>query len=699
MSETNNPFHQWLGLKPSLKKPHHFQLLGVSPQLVDDAEIKEAVAAGVSRNLALLARAPSNASTAPVIAKLKEQIAIAEKTLTDPKLRAIYKAKLKTKIEASKNPKAHRKAKEDSNPTAKDRSGHPKASELLPPSTMPTRPADAAPVQSQRAPQTETGGLPPNAPNNASASPAPAIPLAVPLSPDQVESLATAKSAGVMQATPLAINAEADSLGAQDDRTAGLSNVKINKKFKRRKRSNLAPLVMFVMIIAGGVGVWFTIANLDSLKKLGQAPAEKKPAKKTETPEKLNPVDPDSLADLDETKIFETPKMVPKKVDPTPKEPETEIESNKPQEVVEKGPLTFDELQLARFRRDLQRGHRCLFRRDHELAGTLFSRADDIAREVSLEEDRQFVPSQQTLIQNISDSREVMKLIKGFWEQVHASAEGIQGAQEIIVGSQIVGFVESKPNSVILRRSGVNTEYGYSFCPPGLALALAEQVAVPDVPIWNMQKAAFFAVDQMFGVNHQSKIDTFLEIAEEAGRDCSAIRRFCEFSFGSLGQPQQKIEPLDKRTVDQVLKEFRNESGYTNARKLKPEKALTLCQDIMLITSPNFEQHVAILDEAIALGIRGGNANITEDAIIEMSYFTNIKRGDLTCDSFAKLAMEKLTAKQTRDLMERSIGFLNSPTSNNVPMKTKQTLIKRLLKLSEKSGMPDAFRRLNQISN
>ena len=84
MAPKNNPFHNWLGLDPENTNPHHFQLLHVSPKLVDPAEIKAAVEAGVARNLGLLAKVPPGKFD-PLVAKLRKRISTAEKTLLDPK--------------------------------------------------------------------------------------------------------------------------------------------------------------------------------------------------------------------------------------------------------------------------------------------------------------------------------------------------------------------------------------------------------------------------------------------------------------------------------------------------------------------------------------------------------------------------------------------------------------------------------------
>ena len=83
MSGSKNPFHVWLGLKPNITNPHHFQLLGVSTQMTDQSAIEKAVAEGVKRNLALLAQVPPGKFDS-VVEKIKQRIAVAQNPLLDP---------------------------------------------------------------------------------------------------------------------------------------------------------------------------------------------------------------------------------------------------------------------------------------------------------------------------------------------------------------------------------------------------------------------------------------------------------------------------------------------------------------------------------------------------------------------------------------------------------------------------------------
>jgi uncharacterized membrane protein len=292
---------------------------------------------------------------------------------------------------------------------------------------------------------------------------------------------------------------------------------------------------------------------------------------------------------------------------------------------------------------------------------------------------------------------EILDLLEGFWRQVANSSQSIRGGQEIAVGEQIVGFLEATDEEVTVRNAGSNITYQYYFCPPGLAVELALKGAIPDIPEWSKQLAVFYAINQVDGVDHSDKIDELLDIAEEAGHDCDGIRHFAEFEFGKLGKPASKIELPDKNELDEAVAEFRAESSYENIRKLTQGMAGMYSEFLMQIDSPNFQQHVAFLEEARKLAIAGGEASKVEDAILEMDVYAKIDAADLLCESFIEIAKGKLTELQARDLVERAIAFLKSNFGKSADARDRKTLATSLLKIANANQMLDVIRRLNQL--
>lgn len=791
MSGSKNPFHVWLGLKPNVTNPHHFQLLGVSTQMTDQSAIEKAVAEGVKRNLALLAQVPPGKFDSAV-EKIKQRIAVAQNTLLDPASRQAYKAKLMGQSSRAKPapansdllPPGASQKRNDPKPLSAQpplapgrRTPQPPNSPATPSST-PTLPPKAPsanrpianPIASNNIPPAQPPAAPvanpavppaqPIASSNANANTVPsAIPIAAPLNSTNPAS-PTAHAMPVAPTTPVAPAVPvvasmpvAPGTPVEMSNEAVTGSVSIDRKVGRRKKSRvLAPLMMLIMLGSGAVGAFFIYQNFDSLtaafsgKPIVANPV-KEPEEESPPPKKLQKVDINKIPELDVDEVManssnvtgRTPEQEemlknmieadgetdvdPNATDPTglvggppevdngndPNEmastpeniepPTTPDETEKPKTVEEPVVkiVALDAAQLARFRRNLSRAHRQIYRRDHVSAKKSISLTADIANQVLTSDSDQFEGEQKEFVQNISDSMAVMELIEGFWQQVGASADKISGAQEIVVGTQIVAFVESLPGSVIIRRSGTSIEYGYGFCPPGLAVAIAEQAAVPDVPTWNKQKAAFYAIDQLGGLDHSGRINEFLKIAEDANHDCDAIRRFAKFDFGTSGLPEEKIQMPRGSKADPAIEGFRQEVGYKRIKTLDPATALKSVETLLQIDSPNFQQQAALLEEARQLAIRAGDAGLVEDAVIELGHYALIKQSELMCESFSKVANEKLNANQTRVLMERAIGFLNSNEADEASPKERQILIGRLAKLANNFFMPDALRRLQQI--
>ena len=749
-----------MGLKPSIRNPHNFQLLGVSPRLTDSDEIKQAVEKGVREKLALLSKVPVNEKSAPLIKKLKHKIAIAQKILSDPKLRHAYKVELKSKLDAAKSAKSARPKPAPAPPVPN--------SEMLPPTAKPASASASAPTPNELAPPTRSSNSgpmdqpdftpiedPPAAKpiiaNPVVANPVTAgtpivgpppteAPAAAPiLNPDMAApatpaAATQAASAPVQAAIPMAVPMGAEQAPpavavplqqTQDE----IESVQISKRTGRKKRSKLvAPIALLTMLGVMGGGGYLIYDNFDALLKLGKVDPEN--AKigpgvtesatdgkaKEEVPEKLKAVDLDSMSELDVDEIFNKDDEV-NGLEPGSSKAVVDAMAQRDQAMGKENPgsgtsneipgvenstappkelKSLDDSQVATLRRKLEHAHRSLFRRDFANVEPLLEFSAQMADQSGLAAD-DLVPEHKPLVYNIADTGKIAVLVQGFWKQVHDSAEGISGAQEIVIGSQIVGFVESKPTSVIVRRAGGNIEYDYSWCPPGLALAIAEQGAVKDVPTWNMQKAAFFSVDQLSGNDHLDRIDEFLAIAESANHDCEAIRRFSKFSFGKLGVPQEKVEFPEQDEIDPAVQQFRDEMGYDRVDKVDQGKAIEHAKLLLQIDSPNFDQHVSILEEARQLAIQGGSASLAEDALLDLNNFANFDLTMLSHKTYSDLCDGRRTAPQIRDLMERAIPYLNSELGDRLDSKKKTRLAKELAELAEKFNMRDAYRRLSQI--
>jgi len=410
--------------------------------------------------------------------------------------------------------------------------------------------------------------------------PAKAVPLAVPLAmplqdPQTAAPLANAAVPNANAAVPTMPPAQAELLPPSDhpgtvDEPA-FEKI-IVQKVRKKQPKLVGPIVLLLMLGAGAGGSFLIYQNFDELAKRGRNTADETTNDDTDGPEKAPPagkVEPGKPVSRSRNDSELMPKQVgvdaegpavdvnvgslasqtvepteEMKLDPAGKAtmkddlPPVDVASKKAlvEEMVgegvsneetpietmvsDTGRVAMDQSQLIRVRRDMDRAYRGLYRRELQEAKKSWQSANAVLGEAKQSEAAQFVPEQQAFTDRVVDFEKLMSPVDGFWEQVRKSADSIPGGQEIVIGSQRLGFVEAKPQSIIIRRSGASIEYQYSFCPPGLAVAIAEQEAVEDIPTWNIQKAAFYIVDQLSGLDHSRRINEFLEIAEEAGHDC-----------------------------------------------------------------------------------------------------------------------------------------------------------------------------------
>ena len=719
MDPNKNPFHKWLGLDPKSNNPHHFKLLGVSPKLIQQAEIEVAVRAGVKRNLDLLSKVPTGQND-PVLAKLRARIATAEKILLDPKLRAQYKLKLKAQIQASRSSIISSTLAQPAASASDPSQRAAESADLVPPAKPPTGlpvapelPAVPAPAASPVVPGAPSVGGP--------AIPTASLPptTARPVSPEQVPMQAVPMAVPLTSQPPAATPVSAQPINADvnepDFEEPGIGPVRIKRITKRRKSKLAGPLFALMMLAAAGGGSYLIYQNFDELVRLGRGEVKEKEKIAevgSSTPEENGGSSAVELLedqDKDKKPVVDTPVNLehsPKEasdsgdqmtevIDPenSAEEKETPTQPPEPEGRV----LSLDQSQLFVLRKDIERGYRSLFRREFDVAEKCFGSASEVLDSVIQRETDQLVPDQQSLADRVHDFKKLKMNIAGFWSQVKMSAASLSASAQIVVGTQKAAFVESKPESVILRRMGTNIEYDYSFCPPGLAMAIAELGAIEDIPTWNMQKAAFATIDQMGGRNHSSMIDRFIGVAEDAGHDCSYLLRLNPLDLDGVGRPQNKLEPGKKSDLHSAVEQFRKQEDYREPKKLDGETALKLAEILFSRKDNDASQRLAVLEEVRLLAIQAGSASLAEDAIYELDVFGKIDPTKITFVTFEEISKQKLKSTQARNLVERSIVFLNSEPGESAKPNRRKRLKERLFRHAELYEMEDALRRLEQI--
>ena len=752
MTEPFNPFASWLGLDPKIKNPHHFQLLGLSSRVTDPVEIQKTVDAAVKRHAERLALVPAGEND-ELVDKLKHRIANARKTLLDPALRSAYLEKLKQFLDKNQPTTvsgltlAQPPSDSTENVMPPDSAQLPSNASLSPANTASDVAAAIPKDPDTPMPLAIVAGATPPTHGIAGESPVAtlSIPMAVPINEAAPNAPATAPN------PPLATPEKNRGVAVNFDGVP-IDEVRITKRPLARKHSNLVPILTIVMLALLGAGGVLIFQNWDDLARLGgigenipaapgivqedelttYIPTSPNPnTKVTNAEKKLPELNLNDLPDVNIDEIVERPQASVG----TPRLPENENArlarikerlaemgraetsarlKGKPESGVDATAFNpsaeskntanpdsnfveLDQSQLVRLRRHIERAQRSIYRREKSAAARLLQSAEGVLEEVRKNVNDSFAPESAAVVRMVADTKEVFELVGGFWDQVVASCQRIPGGQEIRIGEQVVALIEADPEKFIVRNAGSNITYRYHFCPPGLAMALAAQGAIPDIPTWSKQQAAFYAVDQLGGANHQSEIEACLRIAEEANHDCSGIRRYCEFELSTVGIPPEKLEIGLQNEFDDALVDFRTKHDYADPEQLDPSVAGKLAESLLYSDSSNFQQRFALIEEARKLAIRGGEVSKAEDAVIELDHFAKIDRANLMCDSLMEISKGKLTQKQRRALMERAIPFLKSDYGGMAKSESQRSLTKQLIKMAESNGMTDAIRRLNQL--
>lgn len=717
MTAKFNPYKQWLGLKTQYIKPHYFELFDLSPSLKSQSEITEIVDTAAKRCLRLLAAVPAG-EDAHLIEEIQERVLRAQKVLSNPKTRLAYYEKLKLKIEAQSTPLS---AKPDPslNPPVKRKpnaSAGPSKAELQPPSL-----------------KKEAGATPPGQPlMSKSESPKP---------PMAAQPVAVAVPSGLPMAIPLAkpLSPPKPIEPAESGPTIGV--VKINPRIRRRRRSKslafLALLLMFSMLGGGGYLIFLNWSVIEKI--VGQVNAN-------------DPASPDS-ADLDssdassdkpivlQSDVSDTPLVDPRPLpridlnsldlldeDAEKKAHQIEksngkgsdsgmppagdtsvvnsdddmskdkvIESGDDRETKDSVVVKFSELQLTQYERYINRARFSLFRRDKARARRAIDNAQRIKSEVGTEGASQFVKEQTGLANLAEELAEIYDLCDGFWGQVIMSGSSIQGGQEIVVSKQIISLVEADRDQVIVRNAGSNITYEYSFLPPQLAVELAKQGAIKDIPTWNKQLAAFYSLNQVTGEDYQVQIDKLLKESEAAGHSCDSIRRFSAFDFDAFRRVPKKVRFPNKKAQAEGILNFRTEQEYKLPSELSAGRAMMAAQALEDKLANDVAQDVIFLEEIRKLGMGAGDSGIVSDAVRELGDLSLINVAELYCESYLEMASSELSVSQRRGLIEVAIPYLRSDESRKSKLRSREQLVQSLGELAQAYGMSDAARRLSQI--
>lgn len=720
MTSKFNPYKQWLGLNTQYLKPHYFELFDLSPALKDQEEVTQIVDAAAKRCLKLLAQVPAGEND-ELLEEIQERVLRAQKVLSNPKTRLAYSEQLQSKTR-ERSTSISPKPDPSLNPPSKKRAGRGKPN-----------PAVDSPGRNRKSPSPEEIVSPTSIPTsnvNSTMPPIAAKPVAVP------------PQTGLPMAIPLARPLPQEPVESDDPSSPIPGDLKINRVIRRRRSSKkFAVLVLVLMFAMLAGGTYLIIQNWSVFENLGGLANAKDPASAGTTAggptddglgvkpigspsdasgepdvdsRPLPRVDLNKLDELDEDAIRESDledkmanreggdaiKLEGMDSDVESKDKDLEEKEGMPgddKSLKEPVLVKFDDLQRAQYERYLNRARHSLFRRDRGRAKRAIENAQGIKNAVSLEAGSVFVKEQLETAGLVDEFVEIFDLCDGFWAQVISSSTGILGGQELEVSNQIISLVESDQDKVVVRNAGSNITYEYSFLPPQLAVVLAKQGSIKDIPTWNKQLAAFYAVNQVDGKDYRTQIERLLRESEDAGHSCDGIRHFSSFDFNSLGKVQRKVRFPNKKAQQEGILSFRAEQEYESVSDLSSGRAVMAAQALEDQLTNDVAQDVIFLEEIRKLGMRSGDAGTVVDAIRELGNLSEVNISNLLCESYLEMADSELSVSQRRSLMEVAIPYLKSELGKKSKIKPRQQLVGALMKLAQVYGMADAARRLNQV--
>lgn len=360
-------------------------------------------------------------------------------------------------------------------------------------------------------------------------------------------------------------------------------------------------------------------------------------------------------------------------------------------------PKPLNQMQILGLRRNLTRLHRSLKRRDKATTDLLIPKGQYAFDSLTNGGKTSLLPAQQRLLTHFKSIRETKDRLQGFWNQVTNASMSLSGARNVEVGDRTLGFLEANSNGVLLRNSGENIFYGYSFMPPGIAVAMAELGSIADIPTWRLQLAAFYSLYLDDNPDYVEKIEDLISQSEADGHDGSLLREFRNTDFSDVGLSLNRVPMPSKNELSELLQEINPQYSELEADSVAPQRAEAIVQLLLNQDPSSQEQSIAAMDLARQLAIQAGDAYSVEDAILELDYLADIQQAEMFAESMLEVGKQNLEPVQARRLLETTIPFLKSEEFESVSRSTAKKLVTGLKKLARKHGFIDAQRRLSQL--
>ncbi|MEC7449768.1 MAG: hypothetical protein VYC80_12840, partial [Planctomycetota bacterium] len=544
---TMNPYQEWLNCKS--KRPHYFELLGVSPKESDEGRIRRAAASRLAT-----VRQVRPGDHIEQWQALIDEIGRAEKILLDPPARRAYVQKIleaRQKKVASDKPAAADAVTPPPTPSSKSAPSSPPSSPPLPPeSNRLVEPPDPQAVSASPPEQGEDEAFDPMAPLTAPSDPTEREPAA---HPAPVAGLSASHSPGLAP-------------------SSGSSNfAKFARERARKKRQRFMVTSLLSLLVIGLLG---TVGYLNKDAILGPTLSEND-SDENDSPSSDPPKDPEPIVGDDGAEASQTPEPPsdnesPKdestdgsqenkgdpenkgdNVEPDGSNPEAEPSENSapdtspPEEKMEEPEVvskTLTRSQAFELGETMKASHVAISERDFEEAEELWNSARGMAEGTDYAElvDRLQIMGQTT---------------RRCWDRIAQATSQLQSTEVLEFSPTVaVAIIEASEKKLVYRVNGERQERAPRELPPGLAKLILETVLEPGADLDTLL-GALYAGEAAFDESKREEAEMYWREVDAAGGSVQDLLLWVIDDYDLVGEdfdpepvPEQAM--LDAATVN-----------------------------------------------------------------------------------------------------------------------------------------------------
>ena len=542
-----NPYQEWLNCKS--KRPHYFELLGVSPKESDEGRIRRAAASRLAT-----VRQVRPGDHIEQWQALIDEIGRAEKILLDPPARRAYVQKIleaRQKKVASDKPAAADAVTPPPTPSSKSAPSSPPSSPPLPPeSNRLVEPPDPQAVSASLPEQGEDEAFDPMAPLTAPSDPTEREPAA---HPAPGAGLSASHSPGLAPSS------------------GGSNFAKFARERARRKRQRFMVTSLLSLLVIGLLG---TVGYLNKDAILGPTLSEND-SDENDSPSSDPPKDPEPIVGDDGAEASQTPeppsdnespkdestdgsqenKGAPEtkgdNVEPDGSNPEAESSENSapdtspPEEKMEEPEVvskTLTRSQAFELGETMKASHVAISERDFEEAEELWNSARGMAEGTDYAElvDRLQIMGQTT---------------RRCWDRIAQATSQLQSTEVLEFSPTVaVAIIEASEEKLVYRVNGERQERAPRELPPGLAKLILETVLEPGAELDTLL-GALYAGEAAFDESKREEAEMYWREVDAAGGSVQDLLLWVIDDYDLVGEdfdpepvPEQAM--LDAATVN-----------------------------------------------------------------------------------------------------------------------------------------------------